>query len=113
VLRVASNVTLTLAAETNLTCAEAAVRLLKDKRRSPQLSSARTRPRMPGTGWTGDAATKPAHAGSTSAHGSPETSKLPYQLAIGGCLTRPVGHRPGEAPSITLRNLVVSKCDDG
>jgi hypothetical protein len=33
VLRVASNFTLTLAAGTKLTCAEAAVRLLKDKRR--------------------------------------------------------------------------------
>ena len=39
---------------------------------------------MPGTGWTGDAATKPAHAGATSAQGSPETSNCPDQLAIGG-----------------------------
>jgi hypothetical protein len=36
------------------------------------------RPPTPGTGWTGDAATRPAHAGSTSAHGLPGTSKLPW-----------------------------------
>jgi hypothetical protein len=35
-------------------------------------------PPTPGTGWTGDAATRPAHAGSTSAHGLPGTSKLPW-----------------------------------
>ena len=45
------------------------------------LASTRPRPAAPGTGWTGDAATRPAHAGTTSEHGSPATPRSPGQLA--------------------------------
>jgi len=34
-------------------------------------SAARPHPAAPGTGWTGAAATRPGHAGSTSEHGWP------------------------------------------
>jgi len=41
-------------------------------------SVTRPRPAVPGTGWTGGAATKPGHTGTTSEHGWPAASRSPW-----------------------------------
>jgi hypothetical protein len=53
----------------------------RDEGRDMTRASARTRPDTPDAGWTGDAATGPARAGTTSVHGSPGTTGSPGQLA--------------------------------
>ena len=56
---------------------------------TPACSPGPPRPATPPTGWPGDAATKPAPAGTTSAHDSPQTrGDRPGQLTNGCCRTR-------------------------
>jgi hypothetical protein len=50
--------------------------ILGTHRKPGALSAARPRPAAPGTGWTGAAATKPGHAGTTSEQDSPAMRQL-------------------------------------
>jgi DDE superfamily endonuclease len=56
-------------------------RVRPDPAHVPETGRLLAHPAAPGTGWTGGAATKPGHAGTTSEHDSPATRQLSWSAS--------------------------------